>query len=387
MTYESKRNDGDFQYRMSRDNSKLMIYYQLPFKKKDYETYGFQVYDLTMKKLWQNEYTLPYIDGLFGTDKVSVDDQGNAYVLGKLYKDKVKERVKGKANYDFHIFAYKNAGKDTKEYTTAIEGKFITDISFTISDSGDIICAGFYSEKAGNGIRGCFYLAIDSKTKSVKTSNMKDFGIDFITQYMSARQEKKAKKKEDKGEDQEIYNYDLDNMVLRDDGGVIVVGEQYYIEARTITTMGANGSMSSRTVYYYHYNDVIVINISPKGIIEWAQKIPKIQVTAEDGGFYSSYAMTVKDDKLYIIFNDSKDNYSLKPGASYKNFEMGKDAIVTMVTVDKSGNTKREALFGHEDVEIITRPKVCEQISANEMLIYGQKKKTHQFAKLTFLDK
>jgi hypothetical protein len=384
ITYESKRNDGSFSCRVSRDSSKLLIYYQLPYKKKDYEQYGFQAYDLNLKKLWENEVTLPYMDQLFSVDKVSVDDEGNAYVLGKLYKDKVKEKVKGKANYDYHIFAYMNGGKDNKEYTCQIPEKFITDISFTVSNSGELICAGFYSDKFTNAARGCFYMDIDPKTKTVKATNLKEFSMDFLTQYVSEKDQKKMEKKAAKGEEPELPSYDIDKLILRDDGGVLVVGEQYWIEVVSTYVPGPNGGGSYRTTYYYHYNDIIVININAKGVIEWAQKIPKVQLSQNDGGFYSSYALSIKDDKLYFIFNDSKDNYNLKPGAAFKNFEFGKDALVTMVTMDKSGNTKREALFGHEDVEIITRPKVCEQISPNEMLIYGQKKKAHQFAKLTF---
>ncbi len=55
-----------------------------------------------------------------------------------------------------------------------------------------------------------------------------------------------------------------------------------------------------------------------------------------------------------------------------------------LVEVCYNGDQVREALFSSDDAEILTRPKVCEQISKTEMIIFGQKKKSHRFAKLTF---
>ena len=41
-------------------------------------------------------------------------------------------------------------------------------------------------------------------------------------------------------------------------------------------------------------------------------------------------------------------------------------------------------LFSSAETGIVTRPKVCEQISDNEMIIFGQKKTTQRFAKIKF---
>jgi hypothetical protein len=130
------------------------------------------------------------------------------------------------------------------------------------------------------------------------TKSFNEFEIDFITQNMTEKLKKKTKKREAKGKDVELYQYDLDNIVLKDDGGAILVGEQFFI--RVVTTTDAQGNV--RTTTHYYYNDIIVISINPKGEIDWTEKIAKRQHTINDNGYFSSYAMAVNEDKINFIF-------------------------------------------------------------------------------------
>ncbi len=41
-------------------------------------------------------------------------------------------------------------------------------------------------------------------------------------------------------------------------------------------------------------------------------------------------------------------------------------------------------IFNNKDVEVITVPKVCEQISNTEVVLFGQRKKMQQFGRLSF---
>ena len=48
------------------------------------------------------------------------------------------------------------------------------------------------------------------------------------------------------------------------------------------------------------------------------------------------------------------------------------------------GRYVKEALFDNKELGILTRPKVCEQISDNQMMIYGQLKKKYRMMRATF---
>jgi hypothetical protein len=139
---------------------------------------------------------------------------------------------------------------------------------------------------------------------------------------------------------------------------------------------------TTSTVTYYYYNDVIVVNIGPQGNIDWAVKVPKRQTSTNDGGFYSSYAMAINKDKLYFVFNDDPDNLDYK-GVGRMSQTNIRRQVVTAVTVNAKGEMKKQIL-GAGVGEVIIRPKVCEQISYSEMLLFGQRSKTQQFGRIVF---
>jgi hypothetical protein len=248
-------------------------------------------------------------------------------------------------------------------------------MQMAIRPNGDIGCGGFYSERGNFSIKGTFFLTLDAGSKRKKKENLKEFTVDFLSEFMS---EKKAEK------GTELYEYDLDRLILREDGGAILVAEQYFVNVVTTYMGGANGMRTPNTTYYYNYNHLVVININPDGSIQWANKIPKRQITSNDGGFYSSYTFSNVRDKMYFIFNDHPKNLDNTASDKLYNFSL-KGGVVVLVEMDSKGNMKKQALFNAREAEVITRPKVCEQVSQNEVVIFGQKKKTHKFARLTFI--
>ena len=383
INYEgnSKRNSGSFSFRISNDSSKVLIFYSLPYDSNDPEKFGFMVVDKQMNLLWKKDITLPYRDELFDIETIKVDNYGNAYVLGLLYKDKRKTKRKGEANYQYKVLSYTGNGENANEYSVSLPDRFLTDMQIGIRANKDIVCSGFYSETGKFSIRGTFFLSIDARTKEIKTKSFKEFDIDFITQNMTERQAEKAKRKEEKGQEVELYEYDLDKLIVRSDGGAMLIGEQYYVKTMTYTQY-IGGRPTTRTVTYYYYNDIIVVNIDSKGNIEWAIKVPKRQMSVDDGGFYSSYAMAINKDKIYFVYNDNPDNLDYT-GVGRVSSASGKNQVVMVAQVNSKGEMTRKPLnAGISDV--ITRPKVCEQISYSEMILFGQRKKTQQFGKITF---
>lgn len=382
---KSRFNTGDYYIATSRDKSKLLVYYDTPYDKRENESFGLHIFDENMNQLWEKKISIPYKEDLFSVEKMRVDKEGNVYLVGISYIEKHEDKRKGSPDYKYKILCYTNEGKKLIQYPVELQDKFITDMQITISDEGDIICAGFYSDEGTFSIKGSFFLSIDHENQKIKNKSFKEFGLDFITQGMSERQEKKAKKKAAKGKNVELYKYDLNEIILRDDGGALLIGEQYYVRVVTHTYTDGNGMMHTTTTYYYNYNDIIVINISPKGQIDWIKKIPKQQVTTNDGGFFSSYTLAVIKDKLYFIFNDNPRNLNYKEPAKLYNFNKGKESLTVLVTLTMDGKQKREALFNTRDSGVLIRPKVCKQIDdSNELIIFGQRGKKQRFAKITF---
>jgi hypothetical protein len=209
---KKKWNNGDFNYAISRDSSKILIYNSLPYEKHENAKFSLLVLDNNLREIWKKDITLPYADDLFKLEDYKVSNKGNVYLIGKIYDGKKiekKKRTKGdptaRPNYKYKILSYNAKESRNKEYLIEVENYFISQMKIAIDESENIICAGFYSELSSHGLKGSYFLKIDGITQKIITKNFKDFGIDFITQNMTVRQEKKVKKKAVKKKSQLNY--------------------------------------------------------------------------------------------------------------------------------------------------------------------------------------
>ncbi|MCB0586514.1 MAG: hypothetical protein KDD06_14485, partial [Phaeodactylibacter sp.] len=288
----NKAREGAFKLVISSDSSKVLLYSQLPYQKKDPERFALNVFDNQMNKLWSRDIILPYSDQQFAVEDYRIGPDGSVYLMGVLYLDGVRERRRGRPNYQYIILAYTQQGEDVQEYHVALQDKFITDLAFRIADDGNLVCAGFFSEKGAYSVKGTCFFRLNASTKEIFNLSFKEFGFEFRTEFMrpgEVRRATRAEANDDTGREPELYRFSLDELVLRSDGGAVLVAEQYYVFERTYRYW--DGTL--RFDYYYNYNDIIVVNIQPDGNIEWATRIPKRQETINDGGYYSSYAMSI----------------------------------------------------------------------------------------------
>ncbi len=382
--YEKKRFQGEFDYEISLDSTKLLLFFSKPYLKDAPEQFGFKVMNQKLEELWNKEVTLPYKQQLFTVKDYRVSNNGDVYILGKEFsEDKTNVKKKGTRKYKYHIVGYFDNGTRIKDFEVDLEDKFISEITFRVRNNGDIICAGFYSENGSYGIKGTFFLAIDGETKKIKSSNLKEFEENFITQNWTQKQIDKAKRKEAKKDRKiEMYNYDLRNFILRDDGGVVLLAEQYYVYVTTHTYTDANGYTRTTTTYHYNYNDIIVVNVAPDGNIDWTTKIEKTQHSTNDGGRLSSYALQVKDDQMYLVYNESAKRYFDKEELKKLEKKEKKAYLTLLVSIANNGEYNKEILFNNSNDRIYTVPKLCEQISDDQMIIYSVSRKGQKFGNM-----
>jgi hypothetical protein len=304
---------------------------------------------------------------LFQVEKILLGNDASVYVMGILYNEKAKKKVKGEPNYKYVVLAYPPGSNEPQEYIIELADRFITDITMKIAENGDLVCAGFISDKGTVSIKGITFFTIDANSGDIKSKSVKEFGAEFMDQFMSSKKSKKGGK--------ELYAYYINDIITREDGGAILLAEQYFV--KVVTYRDKNGT---HTDYHYYFNHIIAANISPEGSIDWCIKVPKLQHTVNDGGYYSSYALGVKGENIYLVFNDNPKNLSLSPGDGYSYFN-GRKSLAVVVTIDSEGNQKREALFSNKEAGTLLRPKACSQLGKDEILLYGEIRRNYLFGK------
>ncbi|MBX2983172.1 MAG: hypothetical protein KF843_10910 [Flavobacteriales bacterium] len=386
---QKSSNIGAFIISSSPDRSKVLVQVLPPLDKEDVERSSMNVYDADMQLQWSQEFALPFTDVDYRVESQRVDNDGSVLVLGVKYADKKERKALKRANkstYEYHLLVYTGDSPTPQDHAIAIQDKFLQDMTLSMANEGDIICAGLFGNKGSFSVRGAFFLRLDRATKSISHESFKAFSDDFITSYMTEKEAKKAKKKaEKKDEELELPEFVLHDIIHRDDGGAVLIAEQYFMRVVTTTSSTPNGGTVTTTTYHYYYNDVVVVNIDPQGDIDWATKVPKRQHSVNDNGVFSGCAVEVKDNRIYLVFNDTGENLFLKPGDKIKQFELkGKDALVILATIDEAGNVSREALFTPDRRDVILRPQDCVQLKDETMFIYASRKKDYRFGLISF---
>lgn len=405
-----------FNFAISKDSSKIVVFTKQPGEKRQQE-FSLTVYDGDFNEVWSREAKLPFGKNNFNVDEYQVDRDGNVYLLGVVYSEGANRLVRsGRPTYQYILLTYmKDNPSDVQEYKINLQDKFVTDLTFRPNEANDLIFSGFYSEKGAKSVKGTCFFKINPQTKDMSSISTREFELDFLTENLTEKNKERAKAAamtDNKEKEAELPSYSLDKLILRSDGGVIMIAEQYFIEERFNNNFNRWGSPwgsplgygygwydpfyspwfdpygfrynnNRQADYYFNYNDILVVNIKPDGDIEWSARIPKRQMSRNDGGVYSSYAMSTVADKLYFIYNEDPRNLDPNRKKIYTD-EPDKYSVVVLAQIDRAGKVKKAPLFQNKEEGVITRPKICRQIGRYNMAIYGEQGRNYKFGLLGF---
>lgn len=374
----------DYNYLLSRDSSKIIVYHRVLTKEAELSKYRYYIFDNKMNDLWTREIEIPYIYSLFYFKDYILDDFGNLHFLVKRL---IKKKNSGKKEeYDNAYYVLSYYEDRTKDSVVEIDkkGKFIKNIRMDINLSKALIITGFYCNTEEYGEDGLFYLKMDLKTKNVFVENFKEFGQDFILENRIELAVKKTKEYPE-GVDYILYNFEIDNIVLKEDGSAIVTGEQsYYRTVDNVNGFNDYGSRNITSTRTYYYRNIIAINIDKEGSVLWMETIGKFQECASNERTLSSYMPLFIGDKMCFIFNDHPDNIETYGGNdAYENFRK-KNSQIVIVEVDRNGIKEKSLLFSAGDDVVLTRPTICKQISDSTFVLYIENGEIEHFAKVTF---
>lgn len=369
---------GSYDYGISSDHKRIGFVTHYPGYKNTNAVLGFQIYDENFDLSWEKDVTLKLGRDLIDIVRTEIATDGSVYSLIKVYQPSESNEFKRSKEYNFRMIRINRDGELASSEITMSEGNRIQFIHFQIGEDNQIMLAGFYGSTCCT-IQGSFFQRFDSKLNQVH-SNERDFKLDFITEGLSPKKKERMKIKEEAGDNQGFENVDFRDFVVKKDGGLILIGELYEVNAgqskNSVNATGENVFLS--------YNSILVVSIDASGEIQWSKKILKRQLAIEDGGLMSGFFLAVNDDKVHIIFNDHKDNLDVKLESDLVTYRREKSSsIVTLVTIDSDGDLTREQLLSQKEIGLEIRPRSCEQLSSDQLLLFGMSNSINQMALVT----
>jgi len=336
-----------FNINTSHDYSKVVFSYRRkPEVKRDTESYdiiGMYAFNGDMQLEWNQEVKMPYTEAKMDNLDFSIDSKGNGYILAKVYKgDRPKQKdANNNPNYDIEVIRIDAGTADIDQTKIQVKGKFINKIWMYEDAKGYMVCAGYYGNGKSAGADGVFMCKVKNDGEAYDVVSY-EIPVSILNEYVSEKGQKKNEKKEAK--DEAAFN----NLVMRQfvttaDGGIILIGEVYYVVTHT-TSKG-------QTTYTYYYEDMLMTKINSKGELEWMKKLPKKQIgSAGRGGMSFQYIEGA--NAHYVLFLDNVKNLTLTKDQYPVAHRDGKGGFLTGFKVDdESGDVSRVSILDTRDVK------------------------------------
>ena len=100
-----------------------------------------------------------------------------------------------------------------------------------------------------------------------------------------------------------ITNLEMNDIILRRDGGIICVAEQNFKFEYQLMSSFYNDQSPHRQADYL-YENILVASIHPDGNLHWKDVLYKSQSSENDNGRYSSYFLMKTPSNLRFLYND-----------------------------------------------------------------------------------
>ncbi len=317
------------------------IAFNFDIKNKEQETHRVLVYNNTLNKVYDQEFSENIKDKYFKYNSFEVSDEdGTIYFLGKAYKNEsFKERVNDEINYYYMLYRINAESINSKSFDT--NDTYISSLEVLLTPKG-LFCIGMYSEKNSNDFRGFAYYKLDKNVLTVEKAKMNPFTEQFMIDKYG---EKKGKKKS--GKEKELSNIVYRSFFISENNEIYFNAEEFYIS--TYTTFGANGTTSTRTAY--HYNDIYSCKLNFDGDLIWMRTINKGQSTSGIVD-YLSFTSGVKNSKMYLFLNGADEVKKLKDNRISFAQSKIKKMNLYVIEIEPNGNFNYKILINDKDSKV-----------------------------------
>ena len=169
-------------------------------------------------------------------------------------------------------------------------------------------------------------------------------------------------------------NFQVQQVIVRNDGGFVLVSEAQFITTRSnyAPAMGYYSTIYSpyntTMVREYHYNDIMALCYDKEGAKQWSAFIPKEQYSQEDNGIFSSYLLLNSGGSLAFLYNDFNTLHSR----------------IQLATLDPDGKQKINSFNAEGNDYPDWLPRSGKQVAARVLIVPCLRKKQICYAKVVF---
>lgn len=265
---------GAYFFRRSHDGDQLLAMHVSILKKQDMIQYQVKLLDENMEVSLNHNEQLPYEaknGGHFGIEDYDVSPYGDVFiVINESYRDrKLKKHIE---NFELHSFK-KNNDYNKEVLKLNVSDNYIVNCKMRVGFDNVVQMVGFYGETTSKGrtkgkLKGIYNININTVNNTVGNQKFNEFDLETRIKILGER-------RANRGRDLNPL-YSINNIILRADGGVIVLSEFQTIAVGNSSGIGP----LSFTPITYTSNEIIVTSLDENGNLEWSNVVPKEQVVS-----------------------------------------------------------------------------------------------------------
>ena len=268
-------------------------------------------------------------------------------------KQQNEEKEKSKLR-SFSLQVLKKGSSDFQEFSFNKMSQLMTEAALVIDRTNNTaIVTGFYADKTSYAGASLLYGTISlNDFKELRVSSGKlnnDARMKLIGQRNS-------------GAGVSLYNYPIQRVIPRSDGGALVIAEAAYLSEYSFYDYFTQ--TFNRRVEF-HFDNVLAISVNSDGSIDWGQLIQKEQTSMDDEGIYSSFNSVLTPEALSVIFNN----------------DIGRNNEIVSHSINAQGQLTVKKLSKSGD-SISILPRSGKQVDENTMIVPAVTKKRLFLVKL-----
>ncbi len=301
---------------------------------------GAFAYNLKERRmLWHSLLQFTNIDFRNEYRKTIVSNEGNMFLIFEKnnVRYQMEKHILGIFRYDPDQEAFSSTDIPMPEFTT-YDGFFTID-----NQNQNLVVVGLFSDRNTGITDGLYHLVVDINN----LSNYQLSTIEYDEELIADFHGKYSTKKES------LTNLDVQDLILRQDGGVLVLAEENKEYERLSYGARRDYYGSSRFSVDYYYEDLVLISIHPDGSSHWQKLLPKRQYSNDDLGAYSSYFLFKNPSYLRILYND----------------EIRNENTVSEYILNGAGDISRSSLMSTDNQKLKLQIKNAVQLNSDEMII------------------
>lgn len=283
---------------------------------------------------------------------------------GMLYLSAYGETGSKNFSSEAWLFTLTPDGQSFSHVALPLESRFISGLYIKMDDVRNIVYTGaFYSERKSGNLDGVVYGQFSPASNSFSTLKMLPFD-DKLRNAADERNKKKA-----------FNDFEVRNIIVKNDGGFIMVTESYYMAQRTNYNGGNgyyswynNGPYTSTSTREYVFGDILALSYNAEGERNWFNFIRKEQYSQEDGGLFSSFATLNSGASLVFLYNDFTTTRS----------------TLNLAALDSGGDLQLKKMNLGKTTGGDWLPRSARQTDAKELIVPVLRKNSLGFARLAF---